>query len=58
MLLSDKGAELRNAILVETCNQCNIAQTFIVAYHPAANGLVEEANRKILNALRAVLFEN
>ncbi len=61
ILLSDKGAEFRNAILVEICNQCSNTQTFIVAYHPASNGLVERANRKLLDALRAVvnsLFEN
>ncbi len=55
MLLSVNGAELRDALLAEICLQCNIKQTFTVPYHPASNGLVEGANRKILEALRPVL---
>ena len=45
VLLSDNGAEFRNAILVEICKQFQIKQTFTVAYHPASNGLVERANK-------------
>ncbi len=60
ILLSDNGAEFRNALLAEICNQF-ITQTFTVAYHPASNGLVERAKRKIIDALRPVvnaLFKN
>jgi len=55
VLLSDNGAEFRNALLNEICRQFNIKQTFTVTYHPASNGLVERANRKILDVLRPVV---
>ena len=34
------------------CQQFHITQSFITAYHPASNGLVERTNRKILEILR------
>ncbi len=55
VLLSDNGTEFRNALLEEICKQFNIKQTFTVTYHSASNGLVERANRKILDALRPVV---
>ncbi len=55
VLLSDNGTEFRNALLEEICRQFNIKQTFTVTYHPASNGQVERANRKILDALRPVV---
>ena len=54
VILSDNGAEFRNDLLAEVCQAFNTKQTFIVAHHPASNGLVERANRKILEALRHV----
>ena len=54
VILSDNGAEFRNELLAEICHAFNMKQTFIVAHHPASNGLVERANRKILEALRHV----
>ena len=55
VLLSDNGAEFRNQLLSEICSLYGIKQTFTVAYHPSSNGLVERANRKILDALRPVV---
>ena len=55
VLLSDNGAEFRNALLEEVCTQYNVAQCFVATYHPASNGLVERANRKILEVLRPVV---
>lgn len=55
VLLSDNGTEFRNEILQGICAQYNIKHTFTVAYHPSSNGLVERANRKILEALRPVV---
>ena len=52
VLLSDNGLELKYEVLKNICNQYNIKQTFITAYHPASNGLVERTNRKILEILR------
>ena len=54
VILSDNGAEFRNDLLAELCTSFNIKQTFIVAHHPASNGLCERANRKVLEALRHV----
>ncbi len=58
--LSENGEELKNTILLEICNRY-ITQTSTVAYHPTSNGFVEQASRKISNALHPVvnpLFEN
>ncbi len=46
VILSDNGAELRNAVVSEICSQFGIKQTFTAAYDPASSGLVERANRK------------
>ena len=61
VLLSDNGAEFRNSLLAEICKQFSIYKTFTVTYHPASNGLVERANRKVLEVLRPAvsgLLEN
>ena len=55
VILSDNGAEFRNALLSEICGQFNVRQAFVTAYHPASNGLVERSNRKILEVLRPVV---
>ncbi len=55
VLLSDNGAEFRNGVLEEICRQFGITQTFTATYHPASNGLVERANRKILEILRPLV---
>ena len=52
VLLSDNGTEFKNEVLQKICQQFHITQTFITAYHPASNGLVERTNRKILSILR------
>ena len=52
ILLSDNGLEFKNQILKGVCERFGITQTFIAAYHPAANGLVERTNKKILDILR------
>ncbi len=54
-MLSDNGAEFCKALLAEICRQFNIQQTFTVTYHPSSNGLVERANRKILEVLRPII---
>ncbi len=60
-MLSDYGAEFRNAVVTQICSKFGILQTFTAAYHSASNGLVERANRKILEVLRPIvndLFDN
>ncbi len=61
VMLSDNGAEFKNAVVAEICSQFGITQTFTAAYHPASNGLVERANRKFLETLSPIvndLLEN
>ncbi len=55
--MSDNGAEFRNAVVAEICSQFGISQTFTAAYHPASNGVVERANRKILEVLRLIVSD-
>ncbi len=55
VLLSDNRTEFRNQLLEEICKQFGKKQCFTVSYHPASNGLVECANRKILGVLRPVV---
>ncbi len=57
VLLSDNTAEFRNTLLEEISQQFGVKQCFTVTYHPASNGLVERANRKILEVLRPVVGE-
>ncbi|MCP4274227.1 MAG: transposase family protein, partial [Gammaproteobacteria bacterium] len=52
VILSDNGAEFNNAVLVAICTMFKIKQCFTASYHPSSNGLVERANRKILESLR------
>ncbi len=55
VILSDNGADFRNAVVGEICSQFGVTQTFTAACHPASNGLVERANRKILEVLRPIV---
>ncbi len=54
VILPDNGTESKNELIAQLCAHFNIRQSFIVAHHPASNGLVERTNRKILKALRYV----
>ncbi len=55
VFLSDNGSEFRNQLLEEIFKQFGIKKSFTVSYYPASNGLVERANRKILDLLRPVV---
>ncbi len=57
VLLSDNGAEFHNALLEEIRNQFGVKHYFTVTYHSTSNGLVERANRKILEVLLQVVRE-
>ncbi len=57
VIINDNGAEFWNAMVSEICSQFGTKQTFTAAYHPAWNGLVERANRKILDVLRPIVNE-
>lgn len=55
VLISDNALEFTSAIVSELCKLFKIKKTEIIAYHPAANGLAESANKRILNALRVAV---
>ncbi len=55
VIVIDNGAEFRNAVVAEKCAQFQITHTFTAAYHPASNGLVERANRKLLDIIRPLI---
>ncbi len=46
IILSDNGTKFWNTVLNELCTQFRMKHSFITAYHPATNELVEGANRK------------
>ncbi len=56
IIVSDNGTEFRNAVLNELCTQFRMKHSFITAYHPAANGLAEGANRKTLQVCRPIVI--
>ena len=57
-LISDSGLEFRNKFLTALCQQLNVNHSTVVTYHPASNGLVERANRKLLDVLRITVGNN
>ncbi len=57
VLLRDNGTEFRITLLEEISQQFGVKQCSTVTYHPASNGLVERANRKIVEVLRPVVGE-
>jgi transposase InsO family protein len=55
IIISDNGTEFKNQILQKISEFYGIKRTFITPYHPAANGLNERANQKILQVLRTTV---
>ncbi len=56
VIMSENGAEFRNAMVSEICSQFGVKE-ILTAYYPAPNGLAEMANRKILEVLRPIVNE-
>lgn len=54
-LRSDGGAEFVNGIVTGVTKMLNISQHVILPYTPSANGIVERANRAILERLRVMI---
>ena len=54
-MISDNGREFVNTILQNLAEMLHIKHVNILPYRPEANGLVERANRKILEALRCTV---
>jgi hypothetical protein len=53
---SDGGSEFVNGVLVGLQRMMGVSPHVIVPYHPTANGIVERANRSILERLREMIF--
>ncbi|XP_042243423.1 uncharacterized protein K02A2.6-like [Homarus americanus] len=51
VLLTDNGGEFNNALVTKLCELYHVNRCNITAHHPAANGMGERLNRKILNHL-------
>ena len=51
----DNGVEFKNHVLEAVCKYFGVTQTFIAAYHPASNGLVERTHIKILEVLSPIV---
>ena len=54
-LITDSGNEFNNSMLTSLCQHLNIQKANIVVYHPSSNGIVERANRKLLDVLRITI---
>lgn len=55
VLLCDNAAEFTSKVLTSLCSKMKISKVHIASYHPAANGLVERQNGKILAILRHII---
>jgi len=52
VILSDNAKEFVSDLMAQMCKYYGIRKVHCASYHPAANGLVERANAKILAVLR------
>ena len=57
-LISDSGLEFKNQFMTALCEQLHIRKAQVITYHPASNGLVERANKKLLDILRVTIGNN
>jgi hypothetical protein len=55
-LRSDGGKEFVNGVIAGLLRMMGVTQHTVVPYTPQANGIVERANRAILERLRAMIF--
>ncbi|GCA63291.1 hypothetical protein KIPB_009076, partial [Kipferlia bialata] len=58
VLRSDHGTEYDNALMHELANSMGMAQTYSLAYHPEANGIVERMNQEVMRHVRAFTLEH
>ena len=57
-LHSDQGANFESTILQKTCEAFGVHKTRTTPYHPQGDGLVERANRSIIQMLRVYCNKN
>ena len=58
VIISDNGLEFNNSLLNQLCEKFEVNKVNIMAYRPASNGLVERANKKILECLRLTIGQS
>ncbi len=57
-LRSDGGAEFVNGVIAGLTRMMGITHHVVVPYTPTANGMVERANRSVLQRLREMIFSH
>ena len=55
VIVSDNALEFTSEVIHEMCKFLKIQKTTVTAYMPAANGLAEAANKRILGALKVAV---
>lgn len=55
--VSDQGSHFKNAVVAELKEHLRATHHFTLAYSPWSNGTVEQMNRQILKAIRAISSE-
>ena len=57
VLISDQGTEFRNKVLRRMAEIGGFNHKMVTIYHPASNGLVENANGQLISILRGLVSE-
>ena len=57
-LHSDQGRQFEGKLIEELCKLLQVEKTHTTPYHPQEDGLVERANRTILNMLATVVKDH
>ena len=57
-LHSDQGGQFERKLIEELCKLLQVVKTHTTLYHPQEDGLVERANRTILNMLATMVKDH
>ncbi|KAI3385196.1 hypothetical protein SNEBB_006376 [Seison nebaliae] len=57
VIYTDMGTEFVNSVLSELTSLLGITKKCVTAYHPSSNGLVEAANKKVVQAIRTLTVD-
>lgn len=58
MLVSDRGSHFTDVVLGKLTKQLQVKHHFTSAYSPKSNGVIERANRDVLNAIRTFTYDS
>jgi hypothetical protein len=56
-LTTDGGSHFKNTTMQELCRLLNINHHITTAYHPESHGVVERANRVVMDTIRALIHD-